>query len=104
MLIRRKHVSFLKTLTGTRYLLISICPGLTGKTINFMGKIEECIPKGVVTPCKNLPWLSKNLISAVRKRINYTKAKQTGNFSKCKLAHNRLVSNLCKERKHTLAT
>jgi len=31
LLVRRKHVSLLKTLTGTHYLLrISICPVLTG--------------------------------------------------------------------------
>ena len=69
MLVRGKHVSLLKTLTGTCCLLmISICPGLTGKTINFIGKIEECIPEGVLPPYKNLPWLSKNLICAVRTR------------------------------------
>ena len=61
----------------------------------FMSIIEECIPKGVLPPRKNLPWLNKNLICAMRKRNQlYRKAKQSGDFSKYKLARNRVVSNL----------
>ena len=61
----------------------------------FMGIIEECVPKGVLPPCKNLPWLNKNLICAMRKRNQlYKKAKQSGDFSKYNFAHNRVVSKL----------
>jgi len=66
----------------------------------FMSIIEECIPKGVLPPRKNLPWLNKNLICAMKKRNQlYKKAKQTGDFSRYKLARNRAVSNLRREKK-----
>jgi len=65
-----------------------------------MSIIEECIPKGVLPPRKNLPWLNKNLICAMKKRNQlYKKAKQTGDFSRYKLARNRAVSNLRREKK-----
>ena len=61
----------------------------------FMGIIEDCIPKGVLPPRKNLLWLNKNLICAMRKRNQlYKKAKQSGDFSKYKFARNRVVSKL----------
>ena len=61
----------------------------------FMGIIEDCIPKGDLPPHKNLPWLNKNLICAMRKRNQlYKKAKQSGDFSKYKFARNRVVSKL----------
>jgi len=62
--------------------------------------IVECIPIGVGPPRKTLPWLNKNLICAVRKRNQlYNKAKQTSDFSKYKLARNRVVLNLRREKK-----
>ena len=49
----------------------------------------------VLPPRKNLPWLNKNLICAMRKRNQlYKKAKQSGDFSKYKFARNRVVSKL----------
>ena len=60
-----------------------------------MGIIEKCIPEGVLPPRKYLSWLNKNLICAMRKRNQlYKKAKQSGDFSKYKFAHNRVVSKL----------
>ena len=58
----------------------------------FMGIIEDCMPKGVLPPRKNLPWLNKNLICAMNQL--YKKAKQSGDFSKYKFAHNRIASKL----------
>ena len=95
MLIERKHVSLLTTQIGTHCVpMISICLGLTGNSSSWV-KIEDCIPEGVLSPCKNLPWLNKNLICAMRKRNQlYKTAKQSGDFSKYKFARNRVVSKL----------
>ena len=47
MLIGRKHVNLLTTLTGTHdFLMVSICPGLTSNNNYFyeLYTIEECRP------------------------------------------------------------
>ena len=65
-----------------------------------MSIMEECIPKTVLPPRKNLPWLNKNLTRAMKKRNQlYKRAKQSGDFSKYKHARNNIVSNLRKAKK-----
>ena len=69
-----------------------------------MSIMEECIPKTVLPPRKNLPWLNKNLTRAMKKRNQlYKRAKQSGDFSKYKHARNNIVSNLRKAKKAFLA-
>ena len=62
MLIGRKHVSLLTTLTGTHNLLmVSVCPGLTGNN-NYFYEHNRGVQG--FSPKQNLLWLNKNLINA----------------------------------------
>jgi hypothetical protein len=34
----------------------------------FLSVMDNCIPHSVLKPCKNLPWLTKEIIQAMRRR------------------------------------
>ena len=56
----------------------------------FLEIMEECIPKATLPPKRNRPWLTKNLIQAIRRRnILHRRAKVTGNYSKYRSYRNR---------------
>ena len=57
--------------------------------------MDECIPKKTLPKRKNLPWLTKRLISSIRKRnLLYKQGKLSGNLSKYKLKRNKVTSEL----------
>ena len=56
---------------------------------NFMSIMEECIPKKVLLSRRNLPWLNKDIKSAMRKRN--TIFKKTGYSAKFRSARNRVI-------------
>ena len=61
----------------------------------FLNIMEQCIPKGSLPKRKCAPWVSKQIVSAIRKRNTcYRRAKQTGShelLSKYKHLRNRVV-------------
>ena len=57
-----------------------------------MSIMEECIPRKILSSQRNLPWLNKNIKSAMRK-IN-TLFKKTGYSAKFRSARNRVISLL----------
>jgi len=64
----------------------------------FLGIMEQCIPKASLAKRRNLPWLTKNISSSIRKR-NYLfkRAKRSGRpdqFYKYKKMRNRVTSML----------
>ena len=69
----------------------------------FLSTMEECIPKQVLSPGKNLPWMNKNLGQAMRRRnALYIYGKRTGNYSKFKIARNKFVAQMRKTKKDYL--
>ena len=65
----------------------------------FLKIMEECIPTRSLPQRKNLPWLSKKLITSMKKRnFLFRKAKKSGNFSTYKSVRSKLVSDLHKAR------
>ena len=64
----------------------------------FMHVMETCIPKGTLPQRRNLPWLTKNLVRAMRKRKwLYRRAKVSGLPSwknKYKAARNKALTML----------
>ena len=61
----------------------------------FLLLTDECIPKKTLPKRKNLPWLTKRLISSIRKRnLLYKQGKLSGNLSKYKLKRNKVTSEL----------
>ena len=61
----------------------------------FLLIMDECIPKKTLPKRKNLPWLTKRLISSIRKRnLLYKQGKLSGNLSKYKLKRNKVTSEL----------
>ena len=70
----------------------------------FMSVMETCIPKGTLPKKKNLPWLTKNLTRAMRKRNwLFRRAKNAGPAqaqwkSKYKIARNKALTMLRKEK------
>ena len=63
---------------------------------NFMSIMEECIPKKVLPSRRNLPWLNKDIKSAMRKRN--TIFKKTGYSAKFRSARNRIIGMLRKAK------
>ena len=59
---------------------------------NFMSIMEECIPKKALSSRRNLPWLNKDIRSAMRKRN--TLLKKTGYSAKFRSARNRVIGML----------
>ena len=61
----------------------------------FLNIMEQCIPKGSLPRRKCAPWISKQIVSAIRKRNTcYRRAKQTGStelLSKYKHLRNKVV-------------
>ena len=57
-----------------------------------MSIMEECIPRRVLPSQRNLPWLNKNIKSAMRKRN--TLFKKTGYSAKFRSARNGVISLL----------
>ena len=69
----------------------------------FMHIMNESIPKGTLPKRQNLPWLSKNLIQAMRKRnYLYRRAKRTGvprDMGQYRTARNKTVTMLRNAKK-----
>ena len=66
--------------------------------------MEQCIPKWVLPPGKNLPWMNKKLRQAMRRRnALYKYRKRTGNYSKFKFARSEFVAQMRKAKKDYLA-
>ena len=57
---------------------------------SFMGIMLECVPRKVLPSRRNLPWLNKNIRSAMGKRN--TLFKKTGYSAKFRSARNRVIS------------
>ena len=61
----------------------------------FLSIMNECIPKKKLPNRKNLPWLTKKLITMIKRRnLLYKIAKLTGNFSKYRAMRNKVTSEL----------
>ncbi len=70
----------------------------------FMSIMDQCIPKRLLPPSKNLPWMNKNLKQAMRRRNAFYKyGKRTGDYSKFKSARNRFVAQLRRSKKDYFA-
>ena len=66
----------------------------------FLSIMNHCIPRRKLPPRKNLPWLSKELTSLMRKRnMLYKHSKQLGDFTKYKSIRNKVTSELWKAKK-----
>ena len=65
--------------------------------------MEQYIPKWVLPPSKNLPWMNKNLRQAMRRRTVYKYGKCTGNYSKFIIVCNKFVAQMRKAKKDYLA-
>ena len=65
----------------------------------FLKILEECIPKRSLPQRRNLPWLSKKLVTTMKRRnLLFRRAKKTGNFLKYKSLRNKLVSEFRKAK------
>jgi len=65
-----------------RLLTDDINESLSNWQAKFMGIIEDCVPKKVLPKQQNLPWMTRNLIRAMRKRNHVFRcAKKSGNTS-----------------------
>ena len=62
---------------------------------SFMSIMEECIPRKVLPSQRKLPWLNKNIKSAMRRRN--TLFKKTGYSAKFRSARNRVIANYFKK-------
>ena len=61
----------------------------------FLSIMDEWIPKRTLPKRKNLPWLTKRLISSIRKRNRlYKQGKLSGDLSKYRLQRNMVTSEL----------
>ena len=67
-------------------------------TRKFLEITEECIPQQELKKCRNLPWLTKNVVWHMRKRNNmFLRAKQSKNpthFAKYKKIRNNVTTML----------
>jgi len=62
----------------------------------FLAIMEECIPRKVLPPRRNLPWLNKGIIQSIRRRNNLFKRAKNSPKDKgrYKRARNRVISQL----------
>ena len=61
----------------------------------FLSIMNECIPRAILPNRVNRPWLTKDLLQAMRKRNSlYKQAKVTGRFDEYKRHRNMLVGRL----------
>ena len=63
----------------------------------FLRVMDECIPSSTLPDCKNLPWLTKEIIQLIRKRNSYFKKAQKNVLNalqKFKLLRNKVVTKL----------
>ena len=61
----------------------------------FVSIMYECVPRALLPSRPNRPWLTKELLQAMRKRNSlYRQAKVSGNFAEYKRHRNRLVTQL----------
>ena len=61
----------------------------------FMLIMKECIPNTTLRSRRNLPWLNKQLIQAMKRRNKlFKQAKISGDFSKYKVARNKTLQQL----------
>ena len=66
--------------------------------------MEQCVPKWILPPGKNLFWMNRNLRLAMRrKNALYKYGKHTGNNLKFKVALNKFVAQMQKAKKDYLA-
>ena len=69
----------------------------------FVSIMDQCVPKKVLPPGKNLPWMSKSLRQAIRKRnAKFKYGKRTGDYSQFKTARNKFVAHLRQAKRATL--
>ena len=69
----------------------------------FLSIMDQCIPKRLLPPGRNLPWMSKNLKQAMRKRnARYKYGKRTGDYTRFKSARNKFVAQMRKAKKNYL--
>jgi len=62
-----------------RLLTDDINESLGNWQAKFMGIIEDCVPKKVLPKRRNLPWMTRNLTRAMRKRNHlFRRAKKSG--------------------------
>ena len=62
---------------------------------HFLEIIELCVPKAVLPKRQNLPWLTKPIIQAIRRRnLLFKQAKLSGDFTKYKACRNKIVQQL----------
>jgi len=70
----------------------------------FMEIIEMCFPKKSLPRRRNLPWMTKNLMRAIRKRNGFFRcARQNGSqsvFDRYKQQRNRIVKEMQKAKGH----
>ena len=69
---------------------------------SFMSIMEECVPKKIIPSQRNLPWLSKTIKQAMRRRNNLFK--KTGYSAKFRSAHNKVTSLLCRAKANYFKT
>ena len=61
----------------------------------FMSIMNQFIPNCTLRSRHNLPWLTKSLVTSIKKRNSlYKRAKISGNFSKYKLACNKTLADI----------
>ncbi len=70
----------------------------------FVSIMDQCVPKKTLPPGKNLPWMSKSLRQAMRKRnAKFKYGKRTGDYSQFKTARNKFVAQLRQAKKNYFA-
>ena len=55
--------------TSSRRVVFQILKDRCQHVYKFLSIIEECIPKQTLPRRRNLPWMSRNLVRAMRKRL-----------------------------------
>ena len=70
----------------------------------FLSIMDQCAPKKVLPHGRNLPWMSKSLRQAMRKRnAKFKYGKRTGDYSQFKSARNKFVAQLRQARRSYFA-
>ena len=86
------------------HLLGDVNESLTNWETKFMEIIEMCIPKKSLPRRINHPWMTKNLMRAIRKRNGFfRRARQNGSqslFDRYKQQRNRVVKEMQKAKGH----
>ena len=88
-----------------RLLTDDINESLGNWQAKFMGIIEDCVPKKVLPKRRNLPWMTRNLTRAMRKRNHLFRcAKKSGSTSvlnSIRMKGTKLYENYAEPREDT---